>query len=96
MSMPISDAPLIRPSSMRYAGYRPIGLRNYDQLSTTVGVLPDNEHDLAWGTEVRGAAASANYEDIALPATIPSILIARAKFKVNFLSRDVAIYDPVV
>jgi len=30
-----------------------------------------------WGTEVRGAAASANYEDIALPATIPSILIAR-------------------
>src|SRR5215470_2123053 len=31
----------------RYAGHRPIGLRNYDQLSATVGVLPDNEHDLA-------------------------------------------------
>src|SRR5258708_25629653 len=30
-----------------YAGYRPIGLWNYDQLSTTVGVLPDNEHGLA-------------------------------------------------
>src|ERR1700720_3894268 len=30
-----------------YAGYRPVGLRNYDQLCTTVGVLPDNEHDLA-------------------------------------------------
>jgi hypothetical protein len=29
-----------------YAGYRPVGLRNYDQLSTTVGVLPDDEHDL--------------------------------------------------
>lgn len=27
-----------------------------------------------WGMEVRGAAASANYEDIALPATISSIL----------------------
>src|SRR5215471_11084601 len=31
----------------RYAGHRPIGLRNYDQLSATAGVLPDNEHDLA-------------------------------------------------
>jgi hypothetical protein len=31
----------------RYAGHRPITLRNYNQLSTTVGVLPDNEHDLA-------------------------------------------------
>ena len=41
-----------------------------------------------WGTEVRGAAASANYEDNALPATVPSILIARAKVKVNSLSRD--------
>src|ERR1700757_2164426 len=30
-----------------YAGDRPVGLRNYDQLETTVGVLPDNEHDLA-------------------------------------------------
>jgi hypothetical protein len=30
-----------------YAGDRPVGLRNYDKLSTTVGVLPDNEHDLA-------------------------------------------------
>jgi hypothetical protein len=30
-----------------YAGYRTVGLRNYDQLNTTVGVLPDNEHDLA-------------------------------------------------
>jgi hypothetical protein len=30
-----------------YAGYRPIGLRNNGQFSTTVGVLPDNEHDLA-------------------------------------------------
>src|SRR6202022_2267000 len=31
----------------RYAGYRPVGLRNNDQFSTTVGVLPGNEHDLA-------------------------------------------------
>ena len=30
-----------------YAGDRPVGLRNYDQLETTVGVLPDNEHVLA-------------------------------------------------
>jgi hypothetical protein len=44
-----------------------------------------------WGTEVRGAAASANYEDIALPATISSILIARAKIKVNFLQEGRAI-----
>jgi hypothetical protein len=29
-----------------YAGDRPVGLRNNDQFSTTVGVLPDNEHDL--------------------------------------------------
>jgi hypothetical protein len=31
----------------RYAGHRPIRLRNYDQLSATIGVLPDNENDLA-------------------------------------------------
>jgi hypothetical protein len=30
-----------------YAGYRTVGLRNYDQLNTTVGVLPNNEYDLA-------------------------------------------------
>ena len=30
-----------------YAGYRTVGLWNYDQFNTTVGVLPDNEHDLA-------------------------------------------------
>ena len=30
-----------------YAGDRPVGLRNYDQLETTVGVLPDDEHVLA-------------------------------------------------
>jgi hypothetical protein len=29
-----------------YAGDRPVRLRNDDQLSTTVGVLPDNEHGL--------------------------------------------------
>src|SRR6516165_11966495 len=31
----------------RYAGHRPVGLRNYDYLKTTVGVLPGNEHVLA-------------------------------------------------
>src|SRR6516225_3637181 len=31
----------------RYAGDRPVGLRNNDQLSTTVGILPGNEHGLA-------------------------------------------------
>src|SRR5260370_22478640 len=30
-----------------YAGDRPVRLRDDDQLSTTVGVLPDNEHGLA-------------------------------------------------
>jgi len=30
-----------------YAGYRPVERRNYNQLSTAVGVLPDNEHDRA-------------------------------------------------
>ena len=30
-----------------YAGYRTVGLQNYNLLNTTVGVLPDNEHDLA-------------------------------------------------
>src|SRR5712672_3343205 len=31
----------------RYAGDRPVGLRNNDQFSTTVGILPGNEHGLA-------------------------------------------------
>src|SRR5262249_22357447 len=31
----------------RYAGDRPVGLRNDDQLSITVGVLPENKHTLA-------------------------------------------------
>src|SRR6267143_7053650 len=31
----------------RYAGDRPVGLRDNDQLSTTVGILPGNEHCLA-------------------------------------------------
>src|SRR6516164_11475542 len=30
-----------------YAGDRPVGLRNYDQLETAVGVFPDDEHVLA-------------------------------------------------
>src|SRR5215831_14120365 len=31
----------------RYASHRPVRLRNYDQLSTAVGVLPEDEDDLA-------------------------------------------------
>src|SRR6266446_2531239 len=31
----------------RYAGNRPVGLGNNDQLSTPVGILPGNEHGLA-------------------------------------------------
>src|SRR5438132_4429878 len=31
----------------RYAGDRPVGLRNNNQFSTTVGILPGNEHGLA-------------------------------------------------
>jgi hypothetical protein len=31
----------------RFAGDRPVGLRNNDQLSTTIGILPGNEHGLA-------------------------------------------------
>ena len=30
-----------------YAGYRTVGLQNYDRLNTAVGVLPNNEYDLA-------------------------------------------------
>src|SRR6266850_1276168 len=40
------DAPPIR-HPRRYAGDRPVGLRNNDQFSTTVGILPGNEHGLA-------------------------------------------------
>src|SRR6516162_4264439 len=37
----------------RYAGDRPGGLRNDNQLSITVGVLPENEHTLAATRMVR-------------------------------------------
>src|SRR5215467_13489738 len=35
------------PHPRRYAGDRPVGLRNDDQLSIAVGVLPENENILA-------------------------------------------------